>query len=157
MVRYIWIVFLLFASCALKQPTLQKPVLIVWKTPQFRFYDQGFLRRDKKSVELVVYEAGKALFSLRLGKRVCIKKRGCFRYEMFNKKFLSPFYPPSLIRDILLKRAIFSKENLHKTKEGFIQKISSIHYDIIYKITDTQIYFKDRKNGILIKIKEIDE
>jgi len=148
-------IIFIFAGCATKQPTWTKPALIVWKSKGIKFADSGFVRKTGSGVELEIYEAGTALFRLKVAKRICTD-RGCMSAKAFNERFLSPYYPDQLIRNILLARPIFDGKNLIKTEDGFIQKIKSDHLDIIYKINTRSIFFKDRLNYILIKIKELD-
>ncbi len=152
--RLILLVALLFGGCAHKA-SVTKPSLIIFKSKQFRYADSGFVRRSGGGVVVEIYNAAQPLLRLRLFKRVCMKDR-CMSYEQFNRHFLSPFYPPRLIQQVFLARPIFAGENLIEESDGFVQKIKDNHLDIIYQVQDGTIYFKDRKNHILIKIKEFD-
>ncbi len=151
--KYLLIVFLLFYGCV-KKPVKSLPVYVSVKCPNLRFSDSGFLRYNGH-VALQVYSAGSALMELKISNRVCVNGR-CMSKESFNEKFLSPYYPKTLLEDILRRRPIFGGENLKRTEDGFIQRIKSPHLDIIYKVNSKEVYFKDRKNAILIKIKELD-
>ena len=71
----------------------------------------------------------------------------------FNKEYLSKSYPDDLLQNVLLKKKIFNSLNVVKLDDGFQQTIKDSNQDIIYKVTSNMIYFKDRKNHILIKIK----
>jgi len=44
---------------------------------------------------------------------------------------------------------------MEKTVEGFIQNLKGEEYNITYKIQNRNIYFKDSKNGFLIKISKL--
>ena len=48
------------------------------------------------------------------------------------------------------------KRGLEKQDDGFMQKIASDMFAIIYTVTKRGVRFLDTKNHILIKIKEID-
>jgi hypothetical protein len=45
--------------------------------------------------------------------------------------------------------------NLNRYNNGFSQFIKDDNVNIIYKVDHKRIYFKDKKNGILIKIKKL--
>lgn len=151
--RFIWILLFL-AGCAVKSVSPSTPVVFIFKTPSIKIAATGFLQKGNV-VRLQGYSAGNALFTLKLAKRVCINGR-CLSYELFNKKFLSSSYPPFLIKKILLKKPIMQKRGLEKQDGGFMQKIASDTFAIIYTVTKRGVRFLDTKNHILIKIKEID-
>ena len=146
---------LLFVGCSIKQPIMSTPVAFVFKTQKIRISATGFLKKEHKSLLLQGYLAGHALFVLRVGKRVCMNGK-CMSYAQFNRNFLSPSYPAMMIKNILAKKPLFEGENLIKRVDGFIQSFTNSSFDIIYKVSIKKVYFKDRKNHILIKIKEID-
>ena len=73
----------------------------------------------------------------------------------FNTEYLHHSYPSDLLQNVLLGRAIYEGKNLVRTAEGFEQMIESSDVDIVYKKTAQQISFKDRKNKILLKIKDL--
>jgi hypothetical protein len=75
----------------------------------------------------------------------------------FNEKYLNKAYPDDTIKNILMSKPIFSGKNLQKTNFGFIQKIKSKDYNIIYKVSKNETYFKDKKNHIIFKLKDMDE
>ncbi|MRJ02030.1 MAG: hypothetical protein GXO19_01680 [Epsilonproteobacteria bacterium] len=129
-------------------------VMIVWKSPQIRYGDTAFMSRTERGVTLQLYQAGQGVMKLSVGKRICIDGK-CMAASQFVKKFLSPHYPPTIVRNILLGRPIFGGQGLERTRKGFLQRIEGDHLDIIYRVSQGSIYFKDRKNGILITIKEL--
>ena len=144
------VILLLFSGCAIKRPTISQPVAFVFKTPNLKIAATGFLYKNAH-IKLQGYSGANPIFTLLLTKRVCINSR-CMSYESFNKLVLSPTYPPQLIRNILLAKPIFNGKNLQKSQRGFEQRVDSI----LYRVKDRVVYFKDKKNAILIKIKELD-
>ncbi|BCD61480.1 hypothetical protein NitYY0826_C0332 [Nitratiruptor sp. YY08-26] len=148
------IIVLFFSGCAMKQKITSEPVRFVFKTKSIKVAASGFLQRGG-SLKLQAYGAGQPLFELILGKRVCINGR-CMSYAMFNEKVLSPFYPSYIIRNILESKPIFAGKNLEKRGDGFFQEILDERFAIIYRVTKKGVYFKDSKNKILIKLKELD-
>ncbi|WP_200763307.1 hypothetical protein [Nitrosophilus alvini] len=147
-------VFLLW-GCAAKMPQQVKSSLIVMKTPKLRFADTGFVKKYKNRVEVEIYSAGSALLGLSISNRVCTDE-GCMSKKEFNKKYLSAHYPPDLLKNVFLGRPIFKAENIFKSEDGFEQHIYKKNsFDIIYRVKKGEIYFKDRINRILIKVKDI--
>ncbi len=146
-----WLIFLalMLAGCT-KQPVPSTPAAVVFKSPTLKVAGTGFLKRGKS---LQLYNASTPLLELRLGKRVCMNGR-CVSYEMFNKKFLSPSYPPTFIKNIFGFRPIFGGRNRISTAGGFEQRFENL--GIIYIVLKGSLIFKDAKHHILIKIKEID-
>jgi hypothetical protein len=144
---------LFLAGCALKQPQV-KPVVAIIKLPRTSLSATGFLKRRGEAATLELYSGGQAVGTLVVAKRVCFNGR-CMAARKFVNTYLNPRYPDTILKNILLARPIFKSKNLKKTKNGFLQRIRTEDLDIIYKV-DKNIYFKDTKNKILIKIKELD-
>ena len=74
----------------------------------------------------------------------------------FNAHFLNEAYPDTLLQNVLLGKPIYDGKNRVKYKDGYEQHIKSKDVDILYRVKVRSIKFKDRKNRILIKIKEIE-
>ncbi|BCD67421.1 hypothetical protein NitYY0918_C0312 [Nitratiruptor sp. YY09-18] len=144
---------LLLSGCVSKQIQRSEPVSFVFKTPVLKIAASGFLQKGR-IIKLQGYDAGQPILELILAKRVCINSK-CMSYAMFNKRVLYPAYPPFIIRNIVTGKPIFNGQNLEKRGDGFVQEITSKQFAIIYRVKKDVIYFKDRKNRILIKIKEL--
>ncbi len=156
--RYFFLIFFLtFFGCSLKKPVEYSTYLITIKSKNMRFSDIGYIKRyDNGSLEVEIYSAGTALIKLKIDGKVC-SENGCLSKESFNKKFFSREYPPKLFERVLLGKPIFDSKNLIKKGDGFEQTIYKKNsYDIIYKVNSELIYFKDRFNKILIKVKKIE-
>lgn len=144
---------LLFTACAVKQFSKTQSRIIVLKTPAMQFADQGFIRSNETELEVEIFSAGQAVLRLSINEYIC-KDVGCMRASEFNTKYLSRFYPETLLKNIFLGRPIFEKKNLRAEEGGFSQKLQKANaYNISYSVTPKSIRFKDRLNGVLIKIR----
>ncbi len=151
----LWVSLWLLGGCAMKKPAVSQPYVIVFKTPQWRFADTGYIRRGDGVTELEVFEAGQRLLRLQIAKTVCVESEGCIGKKQFNARYLSSDYPGNLFAHVLRGEPIYAKLNLKKTPEGFEQAIQLPEADIVYRVENAKVYFKDRKNHILIKLKPI--
>lgn len=150
--RYLIIILLLLGGCTVKKPSHSQSVALTIKAPSLRYSGAGFLYRD----DGVLFEAyeGRAAFRLGIRDRVCLDGR-CLSFEEFNRRFLVPCYPADLIKRVLLAKPLVD-EGLKKTENGFLQRLRTSCFDIVYSISGDTIYFKDKKNNILIKIRRLD-
>ncbi len=148
------VIILVLSGCAVKSPTTSKTVSFVFKTSNIKIAASGFLYKNSH-IKLQGYSGANPVFTLLLTKRACINDR-CMSYKNFNDHFLSPHYPKRIIQHILLGKPIFNGQNLQKDASGFSQEIVGDSFAIIYRVEKNEIYFKDKKNAILIKIKELD-
>lgn len=143
--------FFLFLGCAAKQYEKHETRLIIFKSAKIKYADLGYIRRNKDEVKVDLFMAGQAARSIEVGKSVCFEE-GCMSRSDFNKEYLHPSYPHELLLNVLLGRPIFEKAAIAQTAKGFTQELQSSEYDITYRVENAEIYFKDRKNKILIKI-----
>jgi len=144
-------VSLLLAGCAMHRPVHSASYIVVFKTPQWRFADTGFIRKDGGVAELEVFEAGQRILRLQVGHLVCVEGEGCLSKSAFNEKYLSASYPDDLFYHLLRGEPVMDSANLVRTDGGFEQRIGSI----LYRVSASQIYFKDFERGILIKFKRL--
>jgi len=144
----------LFLGCAPKSYEINESRLIIIKTPKLKFADLGYIRKNADEVRADLFVAGTLVQSIEIKTLVCVNE-GCVSKSSFNEEYLNASYPDDLMLNVLLAQPIFEKASMKKTKEGFIQELKSSEYNIIYKIENGNIYFKDRKNRILIKIRKV--
>ena len=142
---------MLFGCSAVEYNHTQSKVVII-KSPLIKFADLGYLRNSGDSVGLELFVAGHRVQYIHINHLICVDE-GCMTRSSFNKEYLSKSYPDDLLQNVLLKKKIFNSLNVIKLDDGFQQTIKDSNQDIIYKVTSNMIYFKDRKNHILIKIK----
>ncbi len=158
------IALFLITGCSFKNLFVTKPVAtvskskkITMKTKKFAFSDTGFYKSDDKLIQIQAYSTGVAVADMKFYKdkdTICVGYK-CTNRKYFNDNFLSKYYPNNLILNILLAKPIMEAKNLTKTENGFVQNIKTPEYDITYKVTNNSIYFKDRLNKILIKLKDL--
>jgi hypothetical protein len=156
--KFIRIFFILWASlflgCAPKTYKTNESRLITIKTPKLKFSDLGYIRHNADEVRADLFVAGTLVQSIEIKTLVCVNE-GCTTKSSFNEEYLNASYPDNLMLNVLLARPIFEKTSFQKTQSGFIQNIKSAKYNIVYKIDNGNIYFKDKQNKILIKIKTV--
>ena len=146
---------LLMGGCSIKEYTQTKSKLLTLKTKKLRFSDLAYLRNSGDALEVELFVAGHVFKRLTLNHLICISDEGCITKSRFNKEFLSTAYPNDLLGEVFLGKPIYNGKNLQKTSYGFMQTIDDEAVKILYKVSQQQIYFKDKKNHILIKIKEL--
>ena len=144
----------LFLGCAPKTYEINESRLIIIKTPKLKFADLGYIRKNADEVRADLFVAGTLVQTIEIKTLVCVNE-GCISKSSFNEEYLSASYPDDLMLNVLLARPIFKKASLQITQSGFTQELKNDKYNIIYKIENGNIYFKDRKNRILIKIKKV--
>jgi len=144
-------------GCSSKQYTLSEPKLIVLKTPKLKFADMGYLRRDGDAVEVELFTAGVAVEKISIDRQVCVTS-GCMSEEEFTKTYLYEGYPRDTMRNILFGRDIFEGKGKSELCNGTLyQYIRNEDIDFVYRRKPSEIYFKDRLNGIMIKIADVKE
>ena len=151
----LWVSLWLLGGCAMKKPAVSQAYVIVFKTPKWRFADTGYIRKGEGVTELEVFEAGQRIVRLQIGNMVCVESEGCIGKEQFNAQYLSAAYPEDLFANVLRGKPIYRKLNLKETSEGFEQAISLPEADIVYRVGNGKVYFKDRISHILIKLKRM--
>ena len=157
LIKYILAVLILFFSaCSMKNYERTQSKIIIIKSPKIKFADLGYVRSTGTHVELELFMAGKSIKKIEINKLICIDE-GCMTRGTFNEDYLNESYPSNLFQHILLGMPIYDIKNLEKNENGFIQKIKNEDVDIKYRVNNKQIFFKDRKNNIIIKIKELNE
>ena len=145
---------LIFFGCSLKQLDQKETKIALIKSPKIRYNDIAYLKHNDDTIELQMYNAGVGIGKISIGYMVCIKD-GCITKSRFNKEFLEQHYPDDILKHILLAQPIYNAKNLQKTQQGFIQRIKTPFSDIVYRVTQKEIFFKDKKNHIIIKLKDV--
>lgn len=147
---------LVMGGCSSKHYTFSEPKLIVLKTPKLKFADMGYLRREGDAVEVELFTAGVAVEKISIDQKVCVSS-GCMSEEAFVKEYLYPDYPSDTMRQVLLGKDIFGGKGKSELCNGTLyQYIRNEEMDIVYRRKPSEIYFKDRLNGLMIKIADED-
>ncbi len=152
----ILLVLLFFQGCGYKYEVLSsKSYKIVVKNRDFAISDMGFLNITEYDKIVDIFSAGVAVLHVRL-----LKDEGCINGYCtdrldFNRRFLGYRHYKNILDEILMKRPIYEKAGYHKLSDGFEQIIKDKNYSIIYRVNSKEIYYKDKKNHILIKLKRM--
>ncbi|QOY52339.1 hypothetical protein [Candidatus Sulfurimonas baltica] len=155
--KYLLPIFILFFSaCSVKNYDVTQTKIIIIKSPKIKFSDLGYIRNSDKSIELELFIAGKAVDKISVNHLICTND-GCMSKSGFNKDYLNYSYPEETLQNILLAREIYGGKNIVKTADGFEQNIQDVHVDIEYKVGLHVVFFRDRKNNIIFKIKDTNE
>jgi len=145
---------LVLSGCGAKPFVHDDVATIIMKTPKIKFADTGYVRSNEDVVSLELFSAGVAVGRFEIETLVCVDGEGCMRKSSFNEEYLSEHYPDTLMENVLRSKPIYEGITLLQSNHGFEQRIVNKHVDIKYKVTERQIYFKDRQNSVLIKIKK---
>ena len=152
--QYLFLIgVLLLSACSVKNYEHTSSKIIIIKSPKIKFADLGYIRNSDNSIELELFSAGNVIEKIAINHFICVSA-GCMSKSGFNSDYLDNSYPKDLLQNILLGKEIYEGENRVKTVNGFTQKIVSKDVDISYKVSLHQIFFKDRKNRIIFKIKD---
>lgn len=159
MLRFISLVIisLVFVSCSQKIPyASSKAYFVVIKNAKIALADTGFIKKDNERFNLQLFSASTPIFDLHVKDNVCIGFT-CLDKKSFNKEFFGFEHYENLIQELFDMQPIYNKTNIVRFEGGFEQDIISDDYDISYKVDNGNLYFKDSKNKILIKLKELKE
>lgn len=152
--KYIFIIFsLIFSACSVKNYEHTQTKIIIIKSEKIKFADIGYIRNSDDSIELELFMAGKVIEKISVNHLICVSD-GCMSKSGFNEEYLHPSYPNDTLQNILLGREIYGAKNRIQTESGFEQNIESEDVDIIYRVDVDSVFFKDRKNKIIFKIKD---
>ncbi len=152
--KYILLIFiLLFSACSITNYEHTQTKIIIIKSPKIKFADIGYIRNSDKAIELELFLAGQAIEKISINHLICTSE-GCMSKSGFNEEYLNAAYPDEIMQNILLGTEIYDGLNKIKTEDGFEQSIKREKVNIIYRVSTNQIFFKDRKNSIIFKIKD---
>lgn len=154
--NFLWLLLLLlFTGCSFKSPYVSsKAYHVVIKNSTLALSDTGFIKRDNKRFNLQLFSAGTPVLDLVVKEDVCMDYI-CLGKEEFNKRFFGFRHYKNFVNDLFEFKPLYSKKNLKETKTGFSQNLTAVNYDIFYKVEEGNLYFKDKKNRVLIKLKEL--
>jgi len=150
-----FVLLFLFVGCSVKRNiTFSLPYKVVIKTRNIAIADGGFLTKANNYKSLEVFSAGKIVLHIELNKNACINNFCTNRLD-FNQRVFGYSYYKSFLDNILDKKEIYGGKNIIKTSDGFEQSIKTKDYDITYKIGRKNLYFKDKTNHVLLKLRRL--
>ena len=144
----------IFSACSIKNYEHTQSKILIIKTKKFKYSDIGYIRSSGDALELELFVAGKPAFKVSIDTLVCTDE-GCMSKTAFNEAYLNATYPDDIMQNIISGKSIYSGRNLAKTTGGFEQVLQTEDVNIKYSVDAKQIYFKDSKNNLIIKIKDI--
>ncbi len=155
--RKIALVLALFLSaCSVKNYEHTESKIIIIKSPHINFADLAYVRHSGDAVGIELFSAGKMIQKIEINQRICVVE-GCVSKESFNAKYLSPAYPQNILQNIILAKPIYKSRNIVRKEDGFSQRIVTDRVNIRYEVNQQKIFFKDKSNKIIIKIKDMHE
>ena len=129
--------------------------MIVIKSPKLKYADMGYLRYEGDAVEMELFTAGIAVEKISIHEQVCVNA-GCMSEEAFVREYLYKDYPSDTMRRVLQAEPIFGGSGMSESCGGVkFQYIRNDDMDIVYRRSPSETYFKDRLNGLMIKISDI--
>ncbi|MFA5217004.1 hypothetical protein [Sulfuricurvum sp.] len=148
---------LLIGGCSSKHYSISEPKIITIKSPKLKFSDMGYVRREGDAVEVELFTAGVAVEKISIDSQVCVSS-GCMSEEKFVHDYLYEGYPADTMRNIISGKDIFGGQGKSEMCNGTLyQYIRNEDIDFVYRRKPSEIYFKDRLNGIMIKIADVKE
>ena len=155
-VKHILFLAIVWGVTGCHQPSYreQEGAFIIWKSPQLRYADQGFIYKAPNATKVEIYSSGTPVMTLEIGTTsVCANFWACVSKSSFNAKYLSPYYPDDTIAQIFRGEAIFDGVRKQRTRNGFTQQLSKPgKYHIDYKVFNNKILFHDTITQIEIKV-----
>jgi hypothetical protein len=101
----IFAIILFFVGCSTKAPSPKSSLLILFKTPYFKFHDHGFISHYDNHHELELYSGAKLIKKLQIYKdKVCISLFKCQDSLEFNKEFLGNNYNREFLYTLFSKK-----------------------------------------------------
>ena len=146
---------LLLSACGTKTYEHTKSKVITIKTPKLRFSDLGYIKHTGEDVSVELFTAGKMVQNITIYYLICVNE-GCLSKTAFNEEYLNESYPKDILENIILGKHIYNRRNFIKINDGFEQYIKNDDVNIKYRVTANEIYFKDRKNAIIFKIRDVE-
>lgn len=152
--KYLIISLALFLSaCSVKNYEHTASKVIIIKSPHIKFADLGFIRNSSDAIEVELFVAGRVVEKIAINHLICVSD-GCMSKSGFNTEYLHQSYPDDLLQNIFLGKTIYKAQNRVQRDDGFEQNIEDENVKILYRVNSGEIYFKDSKNKIIIKIKD---
>ena len=148
---------LFMGGCAwrsLQTPLESYAAVVTMKTRTLRFSETAFVRRFPERLEIQVYSGGKLIHVFKVGESVCTEE-GCLSAVNFNRRFLSDHYPPTLFPDIVRGNPINDMAGRTLNEPGEQRFYMPGRYDVTYRFSGRERFFRDRTNGFLFVMKEL--
>lgn len=152
----LFVILLSLNGCSTHSFSISEPKIITLKTPKIKYSDMGYVRYDDDAVQVELFTAGVSVEKITfINNEVCVSV-GCMSEEKFTQEYLNPHYPPDTLRRIVQNVDIFGGLGKSEACNGVqYQYIRNEEIDVMYRRKNGEILFKDRLNGVMIKIEDI--
>jgi len=105
------IAFIFFIGCASKIPIYTKSSTIIFKTPNMKFYDKGFIYKFDDHIQVQIFEVGHLVLDMKIYKdEVCRSSLECISSKEFNRLYLHSSYKDNFLYELFLKNKIYHKD-----------------------------------------------
>lgn len=160
--RQFFSIFLVLFLSACSTPAIlenktisSQSAVILLKSDKLKFNDTGFINiKEDGTTQAKIFTAGVEVLKMDFNSHICLNDI-CYSQEAFNKEYLSEYYPKDILKNIFNGEEILNSQNIKRYNDYYTQEIVKVDYNIFYKVSKNEIYFKDIKNKILIKISKI--
>ncbi len=113
-ILFLLLIFI-FVGCSIKQPVVSKPAIILFKTKNMNFYDQGFINYYEDNIILQIFKVGHPVLELKVSPgMVCRSTFECMSGKAFNARFLHKSYAGDFLYRLLKKKTIYYKDKKNK-------------------------------------------
>lgn len=147
-----------FSGCSTHTFSISEPKIITLKTPKIKYSDMGYVRYDGDAVQVELFTAGVSVEKITLDEKGVCVSIGCMSEVKFTQEYLNPHYPSDTLRRILQNVDIFAGLGKSEACNGVqYQYILNDEIDVMYRRKNGEILFKDRLNGVMIKIQDVSE
>lgn len=109
------IIAVFFSACSLKKPDISRGGTIIFKTPNMKFYDKGFISKYRDHIHLEIYSAGQPVLNLKIYKdSICQNSFECVNSQEFNSKYLHSSYDNSFLYELFSQEKIYHRDKKNK-------------------------------------------
>ena len=91
---------------------VSKSATILFKTPNMKFYDKGFVTKYDDHIDLQIFNAGTLVLKLLIYKdEICQNSFKCIDSKQFNKEYLSTKYNNDFLYNLFLEEKVYFRDN----------------------------------------------
>lgn len=119
-----------FVGCSVKKPIKSTTATVIFKTPNMKFYDIGFVDYYKDHIKLQILNTGNVVLDLKIYKdKICQSTLKCIDSTEFNKQFLVSSYDGAFLYNLFSQKTIKFKDRANNIFIKVIQKDGKNRYN----------------------------
>lgn len=127
---------------------------LVFKSKKIKYSDITYIYYYDDYVKLNIYSLSGEKFHFSIyDDEAC--QRFCEKISKFYKNEFGVIYRSDTLYNVLNAKPIYGSLFLKKVRDGFVQKIATKRYNIVYKVSLKEVVFKDIQNKIIIIMRGI--